>query len=1422
MTALHTYFALRNQQAFQRLLEGSSRPTAGQAGTSSSGGRSWGRPSPLAAAAHANVDVNARDALGRTVLHLACAAIDAAALHYVRLLLAAPTINVNLLDAESHWSALHRALYNGNLGAAILLLQRADTDVGITDVEGHTAFDLYNSTIPLATPAERLGTDRVELLTWGTNRNAALGHPDGDDRAYPEVVPLLRSDQAGGRDSFKKSVAFRLKPASAVDVRMSRLHTVTVTDEPQNNVRVCGFASTGRLGPGGGQHTQYQLAPMQNFEYTIIAVALGQDHTLALTSSGTVLSWGLNRFSQLGYVVEAGAKGDDQVQVTPKPILGPLKRERVVGVAACKTASACWTDTVLYSWGKNGGQLGYDKAAQPVQVVPRIVSKVTKPVVNVTMTDSAMACLLNTSDVVLLFNDGHMRVNFPVEMMTTSDFHAYRPPHAVYSTKIEKILCSDNLFAAISTSGDLFTFLPPSAADTEKDARTPVRPQRVAALRKQWGPVRDAALSADGTIIVCTAAGYVYVRARGTKDTAGRSGSKAFRFVRVPHVHRAVAVRANETGAFAALRVTDKPEQVDITGNTLAQDIAKVAPYLCFERVQEEDIRSEPGQPRPLPPYAALAPTVRTDDEDGEDDVATSISEDIVALARLWDILTQDKLSRKRYDGAGLFERPGAKELSHGADLMIRLQSGAEIPAHELVLALRCPTLKSVLAGSKSAAEGISIKYAPSAAQSAKSRDPADLPRLIISGVQPLAVMVVLHYLYSDTLLALNDPRVSRVMAPLLVSGKVQPAQIVKDTERFANALGLPHIAEATRWVAKRAMASSMQREMRALFRAASLTGALRPDVVLHLADGEVHLHSLVLRARSPFFETMLDDHVWTRERWGTDSVLNVDLRHIENKYMDYILRFMCCGEEAEMFERLDFIETADQYLDLLFGVMYTANELLLERLLLVCASLVLKYITPHNISAVYTDASNLDCAPLHARLHDYMATGLETLLDGNLLDELHPRLVKSLSVAIRDAQADHMRRARVGTMVEIEMLMDKYKDWLDNEDFPVPIVRTAAPRNSPKLSPKASRNRRTSLPGSPTTSPSIRPGLSSIPVGGDEDLFTMDDVPALNLDSPAVPPTTATPAAAPEVKGASPWKSKATPQRVDMKSILAETEAKTRPTGVYRPPLKDASSAAFPPIGSSANTLQGTMPRPPPSTVQTPPRVRPSPQAAATPPQRPVTLSKSSPVANSAQPGLGPTITPTKQTRPSPGPVVRNASSGGGRAWTLAPVRPVVEPTPSATQSRSFAEIQRLQREQDTVPVRDKRTLKEIQDEERERQQETDFMRWWAAEEERVRQEQEADARAIQRAMDKGKKPGKPRGKKEGGAKEGTPRKPSGAKKGDAPQQDVAQALPAASSSSAPSAPPARAAGEPRAQRSRHRAPRKGPADTANSPHAN
>jgi hypothetical protein len=81
-----------------------------------------------------------------------------------------------------------------------------------------------------------------------------------------------------------------------------------------------------------------------------------------------------------------------------------------------------------------------------------------------------------------------------------------------------------------------------------------------------------------------------------------------------------------------------------------------------------------------------------------------------------------------------------------------------------------------------------------------------------------------------------------------------------------------------------------------------------------------------------------------------------------------------------------------------------------------------------------------------------------------------------------------------------------------------------------------------------------------------------------------------------------------------------------------------------------------------------------------------------------------------------------------GGAAWTLPPVKPVVESSPAdPSQSLSFAAIQKLQLDEAFMPGNDKRSLLEIQEEQQARQAEDDFLRWWAAEEERMKLESQA-----------------------------------------------------------------------------------------------
>ena len=117
MNTLHGLFAQRDQQAFQRQLERARNAASGSnSGSGKGGGRSWTKSSPVQPKSYpSDFDVNARDWLGRSVLHLACSSGEASAPEYVRLLLAHPGINVNAQDLESQWTPLHSALYHGNI-----------------------------------------------------------------------------------------------------------------------------------------------------------------------------------------------------------------------------------------------------------------------------------------------------------------------------------------------------------------------------------------------------------------------------------------------------------------------------------------------------------------------------------------------------------------------------------------------------------------------------------------------------------------------------------------------------------------------------------------------------------------------------------------------------------------------------------------------------------------------------------------------------------------------------------------------------------------------------------------------------------------------------------------------------------------------------------------------------------------------------------------------------------------------------------------------------------------------------------------------------------------------------------------------------------------------------------------------------------
>jgi inhibitor of Bruton tyrosine kinase len=133
--------------------------------------------------------------------------------------------------------------------------------------------------------------------------------------------------------------------------------------------------------------------------------------------------------------------------------------------------------------------------------------------------------------------------------------------------------------------------------------------------------------------------------------------------------------------------------------------------------------------------------------------------------------------------------------------------------------------------------------------------------------------------------------------------------------------------------------------------------------------------------------------------------------------------------------------------------------------------------------------------------------------------------------------------------------------------------------------------------------------------------------------------------------------------------------------------------------------------------------------------------------------PGLGPVISPSKAkvkakagqtvtTHASsyvPPPkntarfIIHKHSNSGGNVWTSPLGVQPVSRAPSSVPI-SFAEIQQLQSQPDNAAAmaKERRSLRDIQAEEAELQTEAEFMKWWTAEEERIRLENEAIAASL------------------------------------------------------------------------------------------
>uniref|UniRef100_A0A7N4PKW2 Inhibitor of Bruton tyrosine kinase n=1 Tax=Sarcophilus harrisii TaxID=9305 RepID=A0A7N4PKW2_SARHA len=318
-----------------------------------------------------------KDAFGRNVLHLVSSCGKKGVLDWL-----AETKGVDLLvkDKESGWTALHRSIFYGHIDCVWSLLKHG-VSLYIQDREGLSALDLVMKDRPAHVVFKN--TDPTDVYTWGNNINFTLGHGSQNSKHHPELVDL-----------FSRTGIY------IKQVVLCTFHSVFLSQKGQ--VYTCGHGQGGRLGHGDEQTCLVPRLVEGLIGHNCSQVAAAKDHTIVLTEEGSVYTFGLNTFHQLG-ISPPPARCSVPRQIQAKN----LKGRTIIGVAAGRFHTVLWTKEAVYTMGLNGGQLGYllDPNGEKCVTAPRQVSALHHKDVVISLvaaSDGATVCVTKKGDIYLL------------------------------------------------------------------------------------------------------------------------------------------------------------------------------------------------------------------------------------------------------------------------------------------------------------------------------------------------------------------------------------------------------------------------------------------------------------------------------------------------------------------------------------------------------------------------------------------------------------------------------------------------------------------------------------------------------------------------------------------------------------------------------------------------------------------------------------------------------------------------------------------------------------------------------------------------------------------------------------------------------------------------------------------------------------
>ncbi|TEA13379.1 BTB/POZ domain-containing protein 1 [Colletotrichum sidae] len=949
-----------------------------------------------------------------------------------------------LLDAE------RRFLTEQTLGTSVAKVGQL---IKTKDREGNSPFDLYNSTIAVRTVGDLAGAEDSdldsdgesssdagqalvrsvaalegvaegeELFVFGSNRNISLGVGDEDDRQFPERIALKRPDQLVRRfyqDFLTKTngnaghgatvpvedidmedipALIRNRPLRFHDAVLSKYHTAILTTDPVSNLYVCGVGRGGRLGLGD-ENTQFRFACVQGglADRKVVQVALGQNHTMAVTDAGELWTWGSNSNWQLGYSLPTPSRQDEEpISTTPRQVFGTLKKEFILGAAASSLHSVAHTSTSLFCWGKNLGQLALmdaDSRSLEVQQTPRkvAVSLFSSPIAAVSAIDKATTCLLADSTVCVFTSYGYNFVKFPSPDVFANHQFTASMPSRYHSTRnqVSRITSGGETIAAVTTRGDLFTMALNHKTDATPVATSTTNPTKIKGAVTTphcvWNARKDGVKSVSvgehGAVIICTESGAVWRRVKRAKakDAAIPGSSdmrrKDFKFQRVPGVTNAVTVRSSTFGAFAAIRkdCDVMKEQISIDEQSLWDDLASLSVLRDFQ-----------------------APHPSNEDKDT---LGFWKAEDLrYRIGELpYEVLKSTDLERdlRQY----LTVAP-----KDGFDMQVCTSTcpNLKIPVHAWLLTARSSVLRKLLSqhrdgGSSDIAQTLSVE------------SDSDTTTVTFDSLDLLSLVNFVVYCYDDAVIpAWNHTR----QAPTLAH---KYRQVRSELMRMATKLNMMKLEAAARL--QTIAEKSLDRDIANAIQDASYFQDA--DALVELDGEEAPVHSQLMRQRCEFFEGLF--HGRARGMWlagrrhasNEGELVRVDLSHCDPEAFQYVLRYLYSDVGNELFHGTT-AANIDEFSELVMAVMSIANELMLDRLSQICQRVIGRFVNSRNVALLLNEISPCAVTEFKDAGLEYACLQMETMLENHLLDDLEEDLMEELDRVVRGNQLARYPFARSG-----------------------------------------------------------------------------------------------------------------------------------------------------------------------------------------------------------------------------------------------------------------------------------------------------------------------------------------------------------------------------------------------------------------------